>query len=141
MPRLKQLPEEGVRRTVTFRPDLDEMLAVMAARRRVPISTIVEELLERGLLPAPDPEVFAIDFPPNWDGSDLRRRLYYLRMRQAELARRLGIADATLNHWICGRCKFDQAYLPRIQQAMKDYEPPSIDDFRIGSRNLGDSQD
>jgi len=135
MPRRCQLPVDGLRRTITFRPDLDEKLAVMAAQRRIPISTIVEELLERGLRPTPTPESLAVEFPADWDASDLRQRLYYLRMRQSELAAALGVPVQTLNHWVCGRFAFEKKWLPRIQKALKSHEPPPIEQFRAGSRS------
>ena len=137
MSRPRTLPQEGIRRTITFRPDLDETLAVQAARRRVPMSTLVEELVERGLRPNPTPEEYAIDFPEDWNGADLRTRLYYLRMRQAELATAVGIPDTTLNRWIIGNNPFDKDALPRIQQAMKDHKPGPIEKFRTGSRSPG----
>ncbi len=135
MPRRRQLPSDGIRRTITFRANMDEKLAVMAAQRRVPISSIVEELLERGLRPAPTPESMAIEFPTDWDVSDLRKRLYYLRMRQSELAEALGVPEQTLNNWICGRTTFDKIWIPRIQEALKAHEPPPIEGFRAGSRS------
>jgi hypothetical protein len=114
---------------------LDETLAVQAARRRVPLSTLVEELVERGLRPNPTPEEYSIDFPEDWDGADLRARLYYIRMRQTDLAAALAIPDQTLNHWIRGAHPFDKGVLPRIQQAMKNHKPGTIEKFRTGSRS------
>jgi len=135
--RPRTLPQDGFRRTITFRPDLDETLAVQAAQRRVPLSTLVEELVERGLRPNPTPEEFAIDFPEDWDGSDLRARLYYLRMKQIDLAEATGIKDTTLNDWIRGAHPFDKDALPRIQQVMTDHKPGPIEKFRTGSRSPG----
>lgn len=136
MPRPCQLPVDGLRRTITFRPDLDEKLAMMAAQRRVPISTIVEECVERGLRSSPTPESLAVEFPANWDASDLRQRLYYLRMRQSELAEALNVPVKTLNHWVCGRGAFDKKkWVPRIQKALMAHEPPPIGEFRAGSRS------
>lgn len=137
MPRLRQLPEGGIRRTITFRLDIDEKLAVAAARRRVPISSIVEELVERGLQPSPTPESLAAEFPPDWDGSDIRERLYYLRMRQVDLAKILHIPVNTLNDWICGNYPFPKRFIPLIQQALMAHKPGPIIDFRTGSRSPG----
>jgi hypothetical protein len=137
MPRPCQLPEDGLRRTITFRPDLDERLAVLAARRRVPISTIVEELIDKGSRPCPTPEEVAVEFPSDWDGTDLRRRLYFLRMRQTDLARALGIPVNTLNSWLCGENPFDKGRLPAIQNALKAHEPIPIENYRTGSRSPG----
>jgi hypothetical protein len=101
------------------------------------MSTLVEELVERGLRPNPPPEEYAIDFPEGWDGADLRARLYYLRMRQIDLAEATGIKDTTLNDWIRGVHPFDKDALPQIQQAMKDHKPGPIEKFRTGSRSPG----
>ena len=137
MPRPRKLPEQGVRRTITFRPDLDETIAVLAARRRVPISTIVEELIDVGRQPPPAPEETAVIFPEDWDGADLRERLYYRRMRQTDLARALGIPVNTLNSWLCGENPFDKGRLPEIQEALKAHEPIPIENYRTGSRSPG----
>lgn len=135
MPRLRQLPEGGIRRTITFRSDLDEKLAIAAAQRRIPISSIVEELVERGLRPNPTPESIAAEFPPDWDGSDLRERLYYLRMRQTDLAEILKIPVNTLNDWVRGSHPFTKRFLPLIQRALKAHKPGPILGFRVGSRS------
>ena len=132
MPRRCQLPVDGLRRTITFRPALDEKLAVMAAQRRVPISTIVEELVELGLRPPATPESIAVDFPPKWDGSDLRERLYWLRMTQQELAKALKKPQNTVNEWISGNHPTPEAFLGAIQKILKRHKPGPIQGFRTG---------
>jgi len=47
----------------------------MVAQRRVPISLIVEELVERGLRPALTPESIAVDSPPTWANRRVQDRL------------------------------------------------------------------
>ncbi len=135
MPRPCQLPVDGLRRTITFRPDLDEKLAMMAAQRRVPISTIVEELVEIGLQPSVTPESIAVEFPPNWDGSDLRERLYWLRMTQQELAKALKKPQATVNEWVSGNHPAPAEHLIAIQKILKKHKPGPILGFRTGSRS------
>jgi hypothetical protein len=63
--------------------------------------------------------------------------LYYIRMRQIDLAAATGVKDTTLNDWIRGAHPFDTDALPRIQQAMKDHKPRPIEKFRMGSRSPG----
>ena len=135
MSRPCQLPLGGVRRTITLRPDLDEILAVMAAKRRVPISLIVEELVEHGLQPPITPELIAIDFPPRWDGSDLRERLYWLRMTQHELAKALQKPQATVNEWVVGNHPVPREILSTIQELLKSHTPGPIRDFRTRLRS------
>ena len=140
MSRPRTLPQEGIRRTITFRPDLDEELAVLAVRRRIPLSTLVDELVVQGLHPTSTgptstPESYAVDFPPHWDGSDLRERLYFLRMRQVDLAKALGISEATLNDRIFMRYPFSPEDIPRVQAALKAHKPKPISEFRPGSRS------
>jgi len=135
MSRLRQLPEQGTRRTITFKPDLDIKLAVMAAQRRVPISTIVEELVEIGLCPPGTPESIAAEFPPHWDGSDLRERLYWLRMTQQELAKALKKPLNTVNEWVSGNHPAPGEYLVAIQKILKQHKPGPILGFRTGSRS------
>lgn len=135
MPRPCQLPADGLRRTITFRPDLDEKLAVMAAQRRVPISTIVEELVEIGLCPPGTPESKAVEFPTNWDGSDLRERLYWLRLTQQELAKALKKPLNTVNEWVSGNHPAPGEYLIAIQKILKKHKPGPILGFRTGSRS------
>lgn len=137
MSRTRKLPLEGIRRTITFRPDLDEKLAVMAAQQRLPISTIVERLLDLNLRSLPTPEELAVEFPPGWDGFDLRRRLYYLRMRQTDLAKALGIPNSTVNSWLCRGNPLDQDYLPEIMKVLGSHIPIPIDSFRAGSKSPG----
>ena len=126
MSRPRTLPQEGIRRTITVRPDLDEELAVLAVRRRIPLSTLVDELVVQGLHPTSTgptstPESYAVDFPPHWDGSDLRERLYFLRMR--------------LNDRIFMRYPFSPEDIPRVQAALKAHKPKPISEFRPGSRS------
>jgi hypothetical protein len=136
MSRPRTLPQEGIRRTITFRPDLDESLAVLAARRRVPISTIVEELVERGLRPEQTSEATkAVDFPTDWDGADLRTRLIALRMRQKDLAGLLETHFNNLNRWIRGATPYPTGVLDQIKNALKEWDPGKQEKFRIGSRS------
>jgi len=135
MPRPQQLHQDGQRRTITFRADLDKKLRVMAAERRVPISVVVEELVERSLQQSSGPEARAIEFPQNWDGGDLRERLYILRMRQADLAAVIHAQAKTLNHWLNGVNAFPLEILPEIQKALKAWKPGPILDFKEGSRS------
>ena len=136
MPRPRKLPQEGIRRTITFHPDLDEALAVLAARRRVPISTIVEELVERGLQPDQTSEASkAVDFPADWDGTDLRNRLIALRLRQKDLAGILGTHFNNLNRWVRGATPYPAGMLEQIKGALKGWDPGTQEKFRIGSRS------
>lgn len=144
MPRPQQLHKDGLRRTITFRPDLDQRLRVMAAERRLPISVIVEELVERGLREPQESSVLqgltdieaqAVDFPANWDGSDLRVRLYILRMRQADLSAAIHVQLGSLNRWVNGMHPFPPELLPGIQEALKSWRPGPIEGFREGSRS------
>jgi len=127
---------EGIRRTITFRSDLDEELAVLAARRRVPISTIVQELVERGLGSDQTSEASrAVDFPSDWDGSDLRTRMIALRLRQKDLAALLGTHFNNLNRWVTGASPFPAGVLEQIKAALKGWDPGTHKKFRIGSRS------
>ena len=134
MPRTRTLPQDGIRRTITLQPDLDEEIAVMAARQRVPLSTIIRDLIEKGLRGHSTPESMAVDFPPNWDGADIRERLYYLRMRQADLAKNLNVPTNTLNRWILER-ECPTRVLNQIMEAMKSHIPGPILGFKEGSRS------
>jgi len=134
MPRTRTLPQDGIRRTITLQPDLDEEIAVMAARQRVPLSTIIRDLIEKGLRGHSTPESMAVDFPPNWDGADIRERLYYLRMRQADLAKNLNVPTNTLNRWILER-ECPTRVLNQIMEAMKSHVPGPILGFKEGSRS------
>ena len=134
MPRTRTLPQDGIRRTITLQPELDEELAVMAARQRVPLSTIIRDLIEKGLRGHSTPESMAVDFPPNWDGADIRERLYYLRMRQADLAKNLNVPTNTLNRWILER-ECPTRVLNQIMEAMKSHIPGPILGFKEGSRS------
>lgn len=134
MPRPCQLPAGGFRRTITFSPDLDEKLSVMAAKRRVPISLIVEELVELGLRPASTPELRAIEFPLKWDGSDIRERLYWLRMTQQELAIALKKPQTTVNEWVMGNHHAPEKILVDIQKVLKKHKPGPIQSFMTWSR-------
>ena len=134
MPRPRTLPQDGIRRTITLQPDLDEEIAVMAARQRVPLSTIIRDLIEKGLRGHSTPESMAVDFPPNWDGADIRERLYYLRMRQADLAKNLNVPTNTLNRWILER-ECPTRVLNQIMEAMKSHVPGPILGFKEGSRS------
>ena len=134
MPRTRTLPQDGIRRTITLQPELDEELAVMAARQRVPLSTIIRDLIEKGLRGHSTPESMAVDFPPDWDGADLRERLYYLRMRQTDLAKALQVPTNTLNGWILERgCP--TRVLSQIMEAMRSHVPGPILGFKEGSRS------
>jgi len=134
MPRTRTLPQDGIRRTITLQPELDEELAVMAARQRVPLSTIIRDLIEKGLRAHSTPESMAVDFPPDWDGADLRERLYYLRMRQTDLAKALQVPTNTLNGWILERgCP--TRVLSQIMEAMRSHVPGPILGFKEGSRS------
>ena len=134
MPRPRTLPQDGIRRTITLQPELDEELAVMAARQRVPLSTIIRDLIEKGLRGHSTPESMAVDFPPDWDGADLRERLYYLRMRQTDLAKALQVPTNTLNGWILERgCP--KRVLSQIMEAMRSHVPGPILGFKEGSRS------
>jgi hypothetical protein len=134
MPRPRTLPQDGIRRTITLHPDLDEKLAVMAARQRVPISTIIRDLIEKGLRGHSTPESMAADFPPDWDGADIRERLYYLRMRQTDLAKILQFPTNTLNGWILEHgCP--SRILIQIMEAMRCHIPGPILGFKEGSRS------
>jgi DNA-binding transcriptional regulator YiaG len=106
----------------------------MAARQRVPLSTIIRDLIEKGLRGHSTPESMAVDFPPNWDGADIRERLYYLRMRQADLAKNLNVPTNTLNRWILER-ECPTRVLNQIMEAMKSHVPGPILGFKEGSRS------
>jgi len=134
MPRPRTLPQDGIRRTIALQPELDEELAVMAARQRVPLSTIIRDLIEKGLRGHSTPESMAVDFPPNWDCADIRERLYYLRMRQADLAKNLNVPTNTLNRWILER-ECPTRVLNQIMEAMKSHVPGPILGFKEGSRS------
>lgn len=133
MARRQQLHKDGIRRTITFRPDIDEKLAVEAARRRVPISAILEELIEHKIEVPRSPEDLARKFPPKWDGTDLRARLAHLQMRQSDLAVLLDVSSKNLSHWITGANPFPAGMLERIQLAVKSWEANPKAQFRLGS--------
>ena len=134
MTRPRTLPQDGIRRTIALQPELDEELAVMAARQRVPLSTIIRDLIDKGLHAHSTPESMAVDFPPDWDGADLRERLYYLRMRQTDLAKALQVPTNTLNGWILERgCP--KRVLRQIMEAMRSHVPGPILGFKEGSRS------
>ncbi len=133
--RRQELHKDGIRRTITFRPDLDEKLAVEAARRRVPISVILEELIEHSFRSPKSPEDLAREFPLDWDGADLRSRLAHLQMRQLDLANLLNVPSRTLNPWVTGVTHFPPGELCRIQEVLKAWVPGSNPKFRLGSRS------
>jgi len=133
VPRPRTLPQDGIRRTITLQPELDEKIAVMAARRRVPMSTIICDLVEKGLRGHSTPESMAVDFPPDWDGVDIRERLYYLRMRQTDLAKTIQVPPNTLNRWILERA-CPTRVLNQIMDAMRSHVPGPILGFKEGSR-------
>ena len=135
MPRPQQLHKEGIRRTITFRPDLDEKLAVIAAQRRIPISLVVEDLLDAAILGSKSSGSLALEFPAGWDGADLYSRLITLRMRQKDLAMVLGLNDRTLNHWVRGKYPYPKGMLERIKKALKKWDPDKQNNFRVGSRS------
>jgi len=134
MPRPRTLPQDGIRRTIALQPELDEELAVMAARQRVPLSTIIRDLIDKGLHAHSTPESMAVDFPPDWDGADLRERLYYLRMRQTDLAKAVQVPPNTLNGWILER-SCPKRVLRQIMEAMRSHVPGPILGFKEGSRS------
>ncbi len=122
---------------LSIQADQERRLSLLAAERGVSLPVFINELLEHWQRPPLTPEEDAVMFPENWDGSDLRRRLYYRRMRQTDLARALGIPVNTLNSWLCGENPFDKDRLPEIQEALKAHEPIPIENFRTGSRSPG----
>lgn len=108
----------------------------MASQRRVPISFIVEELLELALRPAVLPMSLAVKFPPaDWDGSDLRERLYWLRLTQQELAAALYKPQYTVNEWVTGNHTVPQACRVAVQEVLRKHKPGPILGFKIGSRS------
>jgi hypothetical protein len=88
MSRPRILPLDGIRRTITLSRVLDDELVLKAATRRTTVSVLIEEMLLRCLNggSATPSTSAALDFPENWDGSDLRERLIAVRMRQKDLA-------------------------------------------------------
>jgi hypothetical protein len=106
----------------------------MAARQRVPLSTIIRDLIDKGLHAHSTPESMAVDFPPDWDGADMRERLYYLRMRQTDLAKALQVHPNTLNGWIVER-SCPKRVLSQMMEAMRAHVPGPILGFKEGSRS------
>ena len=138
MPRPRILPIDGIRRTITLPPDLDDRLTMDAARRRTSISVVIVELIRLGIIRKEqalesgvlDPRVF----PDGWDGSDLRERLLHLQMRQRDLSAATGIHPTTLNSWIRGHHAIPKDRLAILQRAMQEWEAkPGT--FRVGSRS------
>ncbi|MBL0311229.1 MAG: helix-turn-helix transcriptional regulator [Holophagaceae bacterium] len=138
MPRPQILPLDGIRRTITLPPDLDELLSVEAARTKTSISLVIVALVRLGIIRKEQVlstgDLDARVFPKNWNGSDLRERLLHLRMRQRDLAKAAGIHPNTLNSWIRGHHSIPANRLPILQKALLEWvaEP---DSFRIGGRS------
>ena len=136
MPRPRILPLDGVRRTITLPRELDEDLAILAVKRRVPVSVILQEVVARGLAETSAgrgahtaPEAI----PAHWDGSDLHDRLLNLRMRQSDLADRLHVHKSTLGSWINGTHPWQDGMLEQVRQALVSWDP-AIGKFRWGSK-------
>lgn len=137
MARPRILPLDGIRRTITLSKALDDDLVVKAASRRITVSVLIEEMLLRCLNGGPVSVISAgpIDFPENWDGSDLRERLIAVRMRQKDLADLLQIHKNTLNNWVNGSVPWSLEMLKRVQRALLEWNPEAQSSFRVGGRS------
>ncbi len=138
MARPRILPLDGTRRTITLPPDLDERLAIEAARSKTSISLVIIELIRLGIVRREeshttggfDPRIF----PPDWNGLDLRERLVELRMHQKDLALALGLHPNTLNSWVRRVHQVPKKHLEPLKQALLAWQP-SEGKFRLGSRS------
>lgn len=139
MPRPRLLPLDGVRRTITLPPALDEQLAIEAVRQKTSISMVIVALIQLGLRRREESlskgDLDARVFPKDWKGTDLRERLFNLRMRQRDLSLAIGVHSSTLNSWIRGHHRIPASQLPVIQKALLDWVIPEGDDFRVGGRS------
>ena len=136
MPRPRLLPLDGIRRTITLPRELDEALAVQAARRRIPVSLVLQEFVIRALAPPTDSSSMLSNpaIPPeDWDGADLSNRLLNLRMRQIDLAGRLQVHKSTLGSWINGAHPWPEGMLDLARRALSTWDPAS-GKFRWGSK-------
>lgn len=137
MPRPRVLPLNGVRRTITLPPELDEQLAILGVKRRIPVSVILQEIIAKGLdalSAGRDGQNAKAAIPAGWDGSDLRDRLVDLRIRQTDLAGRLGVHKSTLGSWINETHPWPDGMLEQIRQALVSWDPVE-GKFRWGSKS------
>lgn len=136
MPRPRVLPLDGIRRTITLSKALDDELTIKAATRRISVSILIEEFLLRFLLhkSAASP-TDPLEFPTNWDGSDLRDRLVSSRMRQKELADLLGVHKNTLNNWVSGATPWPSEILQQVKKTLLEWSPATQTPFRVGGRS------
>ena len=113
MPRPRQLPINGDRMHVVFPKVLAQRLRLLATHLGVPVSGLIQELVEERL-PSKEVEVGypmrqeplrAVlvqglrPIPEHWSGSDLKQRLYALNRTQKDLVIITGTPQQTLNRW------------------------------------------
>jgi hypothetical protein len=137
LPRPRVLPLNGVRRTITLPPELDEQLAILGVKRRIPVSVILQEIIAKGLdamSAGRDGHRAKAAIPAGWDGRDLQDRLLDIRMRQTELAGQLGVKKSTLGSWINGTHPWPEGTLEQVRQALVSWDPAK-GKFRWGSKS------
>jgi len=101
---------------LTLSAQLDEEIRILAAKRMISISILIEELVTAGLKASKNQAWVAIEFPEKWDGRDLQERLIQLRRRQLDLAQALKVNPKTLGNWVRGDNPFPPTKLQEIRE-------------------------
>lgn len=133
MPRPRLFAQNGPRRSLTLSAHLDEEIRILAAKRMIPISILIEELVTAGLKASKNQAWVAIEFPEKWDGRDLQERLIQLRRRQLDLAQALKVNPKTLGNWVRGDNPFPPAKLQEIQEILQGWHPDDVEHYQPGS--------